>query len=83
MTKRWTKKEVEIIKSDMPIKDMAETTGRTIISIYRKRAELKRGFCAAPVDEDSAINPYNNLTQQEKEERIYNLADRLMVKIVR
>ena len=83
MYRRWSKKEIEIIQSDIPIAEMAKKTGRTIRAIIDKQGEIKRGYCTEPLEEEEEYikNPYKNLTREQKIRRIHDLADKLQVKI--
>lgn len=84
MFRYWSIKEVELLKSDMTDEEIAQKTGRTVKAVRSKRMEIKNGHFADPVDEENYIyNPYKNLTQQEKENRIYKLAEKLEVKLAR
>lgn len=83
MHRRWSKKEIEIIQSDIPMAEMAKKTGRTIRAIIDKQGEIKRGYCIEPLEEEEEYinNPYKNLTGEQKIRRIHDLADKLQVKI--
>lgn len=85
MRKRWTRREIDIINSNMTMDEKAKITGRTIRAITDKQGEMKRGYCAEPLDEPEAIvrNPYKKLTMEQKIRRINDLADKLQVKIAR
>lgn len=81
MFRRWSKKEIEIIQSDIPMAEMAKKTGRTIRAIMDKQVEIKRGYCTEPLEEAEEYinNPYKNLTREQKIGRIHDLADNYTV----
>ena len=89
--KKWTEEELQLIEQDIPIKELMERTGRSYLSIASKKTKLrhppvkevrveKKG---RPTSFEFGLNipPCNLLTQREKENRLYFLADMLHIKL--
>ena len=73
--KRWTPSEVRLLYSNIPTAELAEKLGRSVKAVRTMRAALD----AVPHD---GVQMPEIMTKQEKEYRIYKLAEKYGVKIL-
>ena len=77
----WTDKEIKLFFIGYSDEEIAKRTGRTLRAVENKR---RRIITVESVEYDPiTYNPYKDLTREQKITRIYDLADKLKVKIAR
>ena len=74
--KRWNSKEIDLIINGVPDEDVAQITGRTIKAVMMMRNRLNGVY-----DIMNEIPLANILSQDEKETRLYNLMNKLGVRL--
>lgn len=78
--KMWSEREVDYIRQGLSDLEIMQKTGRSALAVATKRRKLKEDTVG--VEEISTVAPCMLMTQEEKEERIHNLADKYGVKLL-
>lgn len=76
----WTDREVNYFRQGLSDEEIVQKTGRTLTAVAKKRSKLT--WFTKGVEEDGIVTPCMLMTQEEKEERIYKLAERYGVKLL-
>ena len=81
---RWTSKELELLNSDLSVKQIAEKTGRSVSAIYSKRYAIKHELNITKYDNSDIILRAKNrpaviMSPKEKIERINDLAYKMHI----
>lgn len=80
--RRWSQAEFDLLKHKSD-EEIARKTGRTIRAIRKMRNLIDRGYKPIkPADENVILNPNREMTQEEKELRIKELALRYHVRLL-
>lgn len=75
----WTKEEVDYFKQGLSDLEIMQRTGRTAQAVLNKRRKVTQDTEGKDVER---IPPCMVLSQEEKESRIYELAERYGVKLL-
>jgi len=74
MGARWTQEEIDLLKRNLPIPEIARKIGRTESAVRDKRLRLRLNVC-------EGIYMPEPMTAYEKEARIIRLAQKFGIKI--
>lgn len=78
--RRWKEDEVKLFYLNKSDEEIAIKTGRTLEAVRMKRRYMKHKY-VKPVVSEVFLNPYKDLTQEEKIRRIVDMAKRFQVKL--
>lgn len=82
--KKWTRDEINICLEDIPEEEVMERTGRTLEAVRTKRYQLMKHYkskCERREDDTPISSQPEIMTEQDKINRIYLLAEKLGVKL--
>ena len=81
MSRRWTLKEIELFGRGLSDREIARKTGRTLKAIQTKKTHIKAGDLVYEKEYPVHYNPYRDLTELQKIDRINNLKEKYGVKL--
>lgn len=78
--KMWSEREVDYIRQGLSDIEIMQKTGRSALAVSMKRRKLKENTVG--VEEISTIAPCMLMSQEEKIQRINNLAEKYGVRLM-
>ena len=81
---QWTKEELDICRENIPEEEVMKRTGRTLEAVRTKRYQLTghhKAKCESEYYEPPVCCQPEIMTEQDKINRIYLLAEKLGVKL--